>query len=315
MTQESSRSSTKSQDIGLLWNPLNAGASEIDLRALLPAAQVAAQKNDLDRGYLIEVYLHIARAQTAQNKIAEARLTLAEAEKLLVEPLPDDLTESIKIKWLIEKGRLYISEKTPSQARAVFEQAYDLANQSGQDHFVVDVAQMMAIIEPQKTQQNWIMKAIEIAEKSQQSSAKRTLGSLYASLGWKQFDLHQYEKSEETFRKSLRHFQDHGTEREIFIAKWSIGRTLRAMNKTESALVIQKELLSELGLGGSQGRSHDGRLYEEVAECLQTLERSAEAQLYFELAYKEFSNDEWVTDNQPVKLKRMKDLGKVKKST
>src|SRR6185312_882732 len=135
-------------------------------------------------------------------------------------------------------------------------------------------------------------------------------GGLYTTLGWKLYDLRQFESSLQAFQKALSNHKVQGTPRETFVAQWSIGKVLRAMGKTEEALSIQKTLLAELGIGGER----DGRLYEELAECLQTLRRTTEAQLYFELAYRELSSDEWVTDNQPLKLKRMKDLGKVKGS-
>ncbi len=80
------------------------------------------------------------------------------------------------------------------------------------------------------------------------------------------------------------------------------------MGKPEEALIIQNALLAELGIGGAK----DGRLYEELAECLHSLQRSEEAQPYFELAYRELSADEWIVDNQPAVLKRLRELGKAK---
>jgi tetratricopeptide (TPR) repeat protein len=290
-------------DFDLLWNPQNLPASEAALRARYLAT---SGQPDSDRSANIEILALIARAESAQNRLAEAKITLQQAQTLLVQEKP--LRVSAKIRWLIESGRISILDKTPSQARTAFAEAFTLASNSGEDYLAVEVAQMIATVEPQKTQQEWIMRAIGIAEISPQMEAKRWLGTLYASLGWKLYDLRQYEKSLETFQKSLSHLKLHGSAREIFLAKWSAGKILRTMNRTEEALAIQKGLLSELGIGGAK----DGRLFEELAECLHTLKRESEAEIYFDLAYRELSNDEWVTDNQPVKLKRLKDLGKVK---
>jgi tetratricopeptide (TPR) repeat protein len=212
------------------------------------------------------------------------------------------------IKQLIEKGQHYIANKTPSQARILFVEAWNLARESGEDHYLVEVAQLMALIEPQKTQQDWIRKAIEVAESSSQENARQQLGNLYTSLAWKLFDLRQYEKALTTFERSLVHLREQNSVKEIFVARWSMGKVLRAMNRTEEALVIQKSLLSEIGSGGTP----DGRVFEELAECLQALHKVAEAEPYFALAYKELSSNEWIADNQPLKLKRLKDLGKVK---
>jgi tetratricopeptide (TPR) repeat protein len=290
-------------DFDLLWNPLNLPASEAALRARFLAT---SNQPDSDRSSNIEILSLIARAESAQSRLSEAKATLQQAQRLLAEETP--LRISAKIRWLLESGRISILDKTPSQARIAFSEAFTLATNSGEDYLAVEVAQMIATVEPQKTQQEWILRAISIAEVSPQMEAKRWLGSLYTSLGWKLYDLRQYEKSLETFQKSLSHLKIHGSDREIFLAKWSAGKVLRTMNRTEEALAIQKSLLSELGIGGAK----DGRLFEELAECLHTLKRESEAEIYFDLAYRELSNDEWVTDNQPVKLKRLKDLGKVK---
>jgi tetratricopeptide (TPR) repeat protein len=290
-------------DFDLLWNPLNLPASEAALRARFLAT--SGQPNS-DTSANIEVLSLIARAESAQNRLSEAKATLLQAQNLLAQEKPHRI--SAKIRWLLECGRISILEKTPSQARIAFSEAFTLASNSGEDYLAVEVAQMIATVEPQKTQQEWIMRAIGIAEISPQMEAKRWLGSLYTSLGWKLYDLRQFEKSLETFQKSLSHLKVHGSVREIFLAKWSAGKVLRTMNRTEEALAIQKGLLSELGIGGAK----DGRLFEELAECLHTFKRESEAEIYFDLAYRELSNDEWVTDNQPVKLKRLKDMGKVK---
>jgi tetratricopeptide (TPR) repeat protein len=290
-------------DFDLLWNPLNVPASEAALRARYLATSTQPQ---VDKSAAIEVLSLIARAESSQNRLAEAKVTLQQAQNLLNQETP--LHVSAKIRWLLESGRIAILEKTPSQARTAFSEAFTLASNSGEDYLAVETAQMIATVEPQKSQQEWINRAIGIAEISPQMEAKRWLGSLYTSLGWKLYDLRQYEKSLETFQKSLSHLKLHGSDREIFLAKWSAGKVLRTMNRTEEALAIQKGLLSELGIGGAK----DGRLFEELAECLHTLKRESEAEIYFDLAYRELSNDEWVTDNQPVKLKRLKDMGKVK---
>lgn len=304
MEEKSQNIPAKLLDLDTIWNPADPARAEAAFRALLPAALELDEKN---RFLLVELLTQIARAEGAQSKIPEARKTLDEAEKIL-NTEGAAYRVSAKIRWLLEQGRLFIAEKTPSRARVLFSQAWTLAVNSGEDYHTIDIAHMMAMIEPQKLQQEWILKAIQIAEDSPQANAKRWLGSLYASLGWKLFDLRQHEKALETFQKSLSYFKAKGTDREVFVAQWSIGKLLRKMNRTEEALTLQKSLLSELGISGAT----DGRLYEEIAECLHTLNKTADAQLYFELAHKELSSEQWVSDNQPLKLKRLKDLGKVR---
>lgn len=303
MTETDPNTLAKFQDLDSLWNPQDPAGSEARLRSLLDDAQALTGR---DQGYRIELHAFIGRAGAQQGRFAEARASLKCAEELLGPEATYRV--SAKIRWLLEAGRLEIAMKTPSQARALFSEAWTLAINSGEDSFAVEIAQLMATIEPQKAQREWIVRAIEIAESSPSQKTKRWLGSLYTALGWRAYDLRQFEKALEIFQKALRHLNVNGTDREIFVARWSTGKILRTLGKTEEALAIQNALLAELGIGGAR----DGRLYEEIAECLHALKRAPEAQLYFDLAYRELSGDEWVTDNQPLRLKRMKDLGKVK---
>jgi len=304
MEEINSDSLEKFQDLDRFWSPVDPAGSEAAFRALMSDAEKLVGR---DRCHLIELHCLIGRSEALQNKFSEARASLERAEALLEEEQAA-YRVSARIRWLIEKGRLHILEKTPSQATRLFSEAWSLSINSGEDYFAVEIAQLMAATEPQKTQQEWIKRAIEIAENSPLQKTKRWLGGLYTSLGWKLYDLRQFENALGAFQKALRHHKALGTPREAFVAQWTIGKVLRAQGKIEDALSIQKALLSELGIGGVR----DGRLYEELAECLQALKRTTEAQLYFELAFRELSGDEWIKDNQPLKLKRMKDLGKVK---
>lgn len=304
MTDADMDVTAKLQDLDQLWNPADLPASKAAFEALIPGAEKLTGR---DHGYLIELLSMIARAEAVGGNFAQAAATLEKAERLL-EKHQAVYRVSARIRWLIENGRLQILKKTPSQARRLFAEAWSLALNSGEDYFAVEIAQMMAAIEPRKLQDEWIVRAIDIAENSPLPRANRWLGSLYATTGWKLYDQHQFDKALETFQKALRHLKAYGTDREMFVVRWSTGKVLRALGKTEEALAIQKALLAELGIGGAR----DGRLYEEVAECLQALKRAEEAKLYFELAYRELSAEGWIEDNQPLNLKRMKDLGKVK---
>lgn len=301
---ESSRSSGRLDDVDSLWNPQDPAGSELAFRALLPEARQLA---GAERAQLILLLSWIGRAEALQRKFAEARRSLDEAGKLLEEP-GAQYAVAVRIGWLIGRGHLHILEKTPSQARAFFSEAWSLATESGEDYFAVEIAQLMAVSEPAKSQREWISRAIQIAEKSQLPKTKACLCALYSSLGWKHFEMRQFENSLESFKTALESAKSVGSELEAFTAQWSIGKVLRAMSRFEEALAIQKKLVDGLGIGGRK----NGRLYEEMAECLHALKRVDEAQMYFELAYRELSSDEWISDNQPVQLKRMKDLGKVK---
>ncbi len=291
-------------DLETVWNPLDLTKTEREYRDLLMAVK---EQNDVDHSREAEILSQIARALAAQNHCMEARLLLQEAERI-VEEFSASCSIQAKIRVFLEKGRLCVQEKTPSLARQHFSQAWALSVQAKEDYFVVDVAQMMAAIDTPKMQQEWIKKAIEVAETSAQEKTKKFLGTLYSIHAQKLNDLHQYDAALEVFQKAGEALMREGSKQEAFHAKFAAGKVLRFLKRFEEALQVQKKLLEELRSEGSSS----GRVFEEVAECYNELKQADQAQVYFELAYRDLSSSEWVKDDQPLRLKRLKELGKVK---
>jgi tetratricopeptide (TPR) repeat protein len=281
--------------------PHDPAASELRLRAQLPEVAGLAGES---RWLLADLLARIAGTEAAQGKLTEARATLDEAEKVLLEP---GLAPRAKIRFLLEEGRLFILMRTPSQARTRFSQAWALAVEAGEDSFTVDIARMMATIEPMKAQESWIRKAIEVAESSEQKEAKAWLGGLYSDLGWRLFDLRQYESALEAHQLALTHYQNRGSMQEQQGARWSVGRLLRQLGRLSEALAQQEALYLETASSGQP----DGRVCEEVAECLHGLKKAEAAQIYFERAYRALSAEGRLADRHPLQLKRLKTLGKV----
>lgn len=302
MNDSSTNASIPAPDLDLLWQPKNLVQSENIFRAKL--AELKDSGKD-DREFRIELLAQIARAEAAQGKFPEAISGLEEAKRLLDETAPN-VPISAQIRILLEEGRILTLQRTPSQARTRFAKAWELAVSSGQDYFVVEIARAMAEIESLKLQEVWIRKAIEVAEKSTQEKARFWLGELYVELGWKLFDLRQFDASLAAHRSSLANNQSRGSRAEILQAKWAIGRLLRQLRQLPEALAWNEGLLFEIPHSGLLY----GRLCEEIAECLLNLKRLEAAEPYFARAYHALSQDS-VEDRHPLGLKRLKQLGQV----
>ena len=165
---------------------------------------------------------------------------------------------------------------------------------------------MMGIIEPPKQQLEWNLKAVELAEKSNDGRARNWLGSLYNNIGWTYHDAGDYTTALNIFQKALAFREQQGESKPLLIARWCVGRTLRSLNRIDEALAIQQKLLREYQQAGGQ----DGYVYEEVGECL-LLEDDSEAVTYFALAYEALSQDAWLAENEPDRLARLKQLGQI----
>jgi tetratricopeptide (TPR) repeat protein len=282
-------------DFDSLWDYDKPAATEMKFRELLPATRG-------DSSHYVQLLTQIARAEGLQRKFDEAHRTLDEAEKLLTPDL-----KRARIRYLLERGRVLNSSGQPDKAQPFFQQAYELAQAEHEDFYAVDAAHMLAIVEPPEQQLAWNLRAIEMAEKSEDPRARKWLGSLLNNLGWTYHDSGQYETALDTFQKALKWREaqdDDGTTR---IARWCVARALRSLKRIDEAHAIQAALLGEYDDTGEKS----GYVYEELAECLQSLGRDSEAQPYFALAYEELAKDAWLVNNEPQRLERLKELGKV----
>ena len=281
-------------DFDDLWDYDDPEATEQKFRQVLPSATGEASR-------YAQLLTQIARAQGLQKKFDEAHRTLDEVQRLLA----DDLKQA-KIRYLLERGRVFNSSKQREQARPLFLEAWELASASGEDFYAIDAAHMMGIVEQPEQALEWNLKALALAEKTPDARAQNWRGSLYNNIGWTYHDSGQYEKALDLFEKALRWREAQGRLPETRIAKWCVARALRSLGRLEEALAAQQALLAEHENAGGK----DGYVYEELGECLLALSRQAEAEPYFALAHDELSKDPWLADNEPARLERLKQLGR-----
>ncbi len=284
-------------DFDSLWNYDKPAETEAEFREILPLAQ---QSGDVD--YLVELMTQIARTLGLQQKFDQAHTLLDSVEVIL-----KDAGQRPRVRYLLERGRVFNSSGQKEKAVPLFEEAWELATKSRFDFFAVDAAHMLAIATPAEEHMPWNLKAVALAEKSPDPKARRWLGSLYNNIGWDYFSQAKYDTALTMFEKALSFRQEQNQPQQILIAKWCVAKAHRYLGKVDSALSMQLELEKEWQKVGEQ----DGYVYEEIAECLLTLKRDAEATKYFALAYQYLSQDPWLSRDEPQRLQRMKELGKV----
>lgn len=283
-------------DFDALWDYNDPAATEAKFREILPAAESSG-----DADYHAELLTQIARTQGLQRRFEEAHRTLDEAE-----PLIGPKMARARIRALLERGRVFNSSRQVEQARPLFMQAWELACEKHEDGFAVDAAHMIAIVEQGEAALEWNLKALALAEGSDQPRAKRWLGSLYNNIGWTYHDMRQYQKALEIFNKAVEWRQEQeGQEEEVWIAEWCVARALRSLGRIDEALAIQWSLLARY----EEIEEQSGFVYEELAECLHRLKKTDEAREYFALAYGILSQDAWLAESEPERIARLKQMG------
>jgi tetratricopeptide (TPR) repeat protein len=250
----------------------------------------------------LELLTQIARAQGLQRKFDESHKTLDLVEKKLsTEP------SRVKVRYLLERGRVFNSSGNAHQAHPFFEQAEEMATQLSEDFYAVDAIHMLAIIADPPQSLTLNLRAIQRAESSEEEKARNWLGSLYHNTGWSYHDMGNYESALEIFQKAEAWQRSKGRVNKTRIAKWTVARTLRSMNRVEEALSHQMELKNEF----ESAHETDGYVFEEIGECLLALNEPQDAQSYFAEAYKLLSQDIWLAEREPQRLERLRQLGKV----
>lgn len=291
-------------DVDGFWDSDDLVKTENLIREKLPAENLpeGPQWNPAS----IEMLTLLARVQALQGKLSDAGGTLIQVRELLTKNGANKTRAEVR--FFLEQGRYFGLSMNPPQSILYSTQAWELAASLGDIFFAIEAAVMLSISQPPKYQNQWLLKALEISEKSDDALGKLWLPQLYVMEGWHSFDFRKFDGAYESFNKALAQHQTAKDATRLLGIKWSIGRALRAMNRLDEALVLQRELLTELNAAGKT----NGYVVLEIAENLQLMKKPEEAKANFEAAYKELSTHGWFSDNKPSELSRIQHLSKKK---
>jgi tetratricopeptide (TPR) repeat protein len=279
-----------------LWNYDDPAGSEIRFRRFVRQISTSGA-TDLRA----EALTQLARAQALQGKFRAAHHTLDQALPLLPEG-----TSRARIRYRLERGRVFNSGGDRRAARPLFLSAWRDARRSREDGLAVDAGHMLALVESGRRQVAWNARALAIAEYSRRPSARRWRASLQNNIGWSRFDRGDFPGALIAFRAALRYRRNQRVPKETRIAQWCVAKTLRLLGRTSEALRIQRRLLAEW----RRAKGKDPYVFEELGECLGLLGRSGEARRWFRLAHLELCQDPWLVANEPVRLQRLLDLSR-----
>lgn len=284
-------------DLNTLWDYQQPAQSEARFHELL--AQLPAENCLYD-----EVLTQIARALGLQQKFAEAHAILDQVQQRLALAADPPDHGRARLRYWLERGRVFNSSGAVDQARPCFLQAWQQATQAGDDELAIDAAHMLGIIEPSEEQLAWNLKALALAEQATTPGARRWLGSLYNNIGWSYHAQGQYDVALAYFEKAVIRRAAAGQARELRIARWCVARVLRDLGRVEEAWRQQTELAAEL----AAMQDADGYVFEELGECLLALGRPREAAPYFAQAYENLRQDPWLVANEAERLARLQAL-------
>ena len=287
-------------DIDGYWASGDFALTEATIRSALPA-DIGGEWS----AKALDAITQLVRVQNLQGQSAEAKETLELARKLIMAMDPGKRTR-LEIRLLLEEGRHLCLAMMPSKAQTHFNKAWTMATTTDEVFLAIEAAVMLSISQPPKFKNDWLQRAIALAEKTDIQQAKLWLAQLYLMDGWHAFDFRRFDDALKSFKKALERPRQPGEMTSLVLIKWCVARAMRALGLNQEALDIQKELLAEVSIEGKP----NGHVFLEIAECLQLLKKTEEAKAYFESAYKELSVNGWYSDNKASELSRMQHLYK-----
>lgn len=281
-----------------LWDFSDPAGTEQKFRELLPQAEESG-----DQLYLAELLTQIARTQGMQQEFAEAHRTLDRVAGMLAS---GDETEMIKgrLRYLLERGRTYNSSGIPDEAQPLFLEAWELGTSTGFDGLAIDAAHMLGIVTQGQESLDWNLKALSLAELTDDPRATGWKGALYNNIGWTYMEMHEPLRALELFQKGVdyREANEH-PEDTLMVAHWTVARALRELGRHEEALEKLQYVADNF-----PGHSDDGFWQEEMAENLLATQGLDAARQYFEAALPMLEELGWVAESYPGRIERIREI-------
>jgi tetratricopeptide (TPR) repeat protein len=278
------------------WNPGDPAGSAAELRELRAQRKLPLEQHVLD--------VQIARCLGLQGDFAGADRALDAVEQAVRQPPP-----VLRVRLLLERGRVQNSQDRPLAARPLFEQAHALAEQAGLDALDVDAMHMVAITYLGDVSQSlpWDLGAAQLAERSPDPRARQWLAALYNNMGYTYDDQGDHARALELFEQALRLRLEAGKPGPIRLARYAVAHAERQLGRIDSARARLLPLLGELEASGAPA----GDVLQELGECELAAGRPDAARPYFAKAHAALAKDEWVRSHEPERLARLAQLGGV----
>jgi tetratricopeptide (TPR) repeat protein len=141
-----------------------------------------------------------AEALTQLARVQGLREDYDGGDRLLDEVAVDD--PRVRVRVDLERGRLRRSSGDKEAALPLFERAFAVAVDAGEDWLAADAAHMAALAAPGREGfVDWTNRGLELADRSE--AAAYWAGPLLNNLGWELFDAEEFEPALDAFERAL----------------------------------------------------------------------------------------------------------------
>jgi tetratricopeptide (TPR) repeat protein len=254
-------------NIDSLWEYSDPAASEARFQEALGLTQGDER---------LELLTQIARTHSLRQNFTQANEILNEIESQLA-----NASVRPRVRYLLERGRVFNSAGEKEKARPFFVEAWEQAQAAHEDGLAVDAAHMVAITYSGMPEGLvWNQRGLTLARSSQDPKANSMVPAMLNNMAWDLHDLGRFNDALPLFEDAQAEWAARSRPVQTQIAKWSVAHCLRSLERYEEALSIQRALEAEHLSAGTTDRY----VIEEIAENLAALGKPEEADPYFKRA-------------------------------
>jgi hypothetical protein len=253
----------------------------------------------------LEASTQLARALGLQRQFAAADALLDEVERAL-----NAVPPRVRVRYLLERGRVRNSAGEPERAVPLFDAAL---RAGGTDtlpdaaFYRIDALHMLGIADVPARRRAWDEQALAAAEGATEPRARGWRGSLLHNLGWEAHDAGRYAQALDYWQRELAVREAAGDASRTQVARWTVARGLRSLGRLDEAWSMQQALATE----GERAGRVDGYVYEELAEIALARGDEAVAKPWAAKAYAALRTDADLQATAPDRLARLARLGGV----
>ncbi|MET4157810.1 tetratricopeptide repeat protein [Agromyces sp. PvR057] len=183
----------------------------------------------------------LARALGLQGLDDEATAVLDDVAAFFEGEVPTGIPSEVRARVAIERGRLLAADHRPAEAVPEFTLAVREAAQAGSAFLVLDALHMLALNDAGH-EEEWAAEGIDLLEDRRDPRTLRWGIALHHNLGWVKHDGGRAAAALVEFERAVELADRYGSPEQQQVARWSVGRCLRTLGRTDEALDLQRSL-------------------------------------------------------------------------
>ncbi|WP_177232117.1 tetratricopeptide repeat protein [Agromyces sp. CF514] len=147
----------------------------------------------------------------------------------------------VRARVAIERGRLHVADGRPADSVPDLTLAVREAAQAGSPFLVLDALHMLALHDAGH-EEEWAAEGLDLLEGRRDPRTLRWGIALHHNLGWVKHDGGRTAAALVEFERAVEIADRYGSAEQQQVTRWSVGRCLRTLGRTDEALELQRSL-------------------------------------------------------------------------